>query len=1267
MAAQFGDQGLGHMLAVRRDLAQRIKRKAVAQAFKERIDLFRVARVRPAVAALLDSICQRGAQSGAIDRIRAKRRLRTRRGDGVKKAQMVGRGFAQADAAEAGLFHGGDLHAFGVVELEAGREGMRRAAFQSYTRRSRLAGVGAQAQASDLGRHVGNAKMHRQVVPEQLDDELESTIQQGGVQARGVEFASKAGVRFQHGERAGVGFQPPMFHCLKARAVVQAYRTRQRVVALAGEIGRTLGQQQRQLRKARQAGLAQQAAAGVLDPGLGAAGVFGSDAEAAVAVIEQEARDLAGRGVEQQRRMDLEFFEFGAVAVLPAKRGRQGDFGEARAGENDCVADNVVSQHRVGLRIQLVFPGVLMLLHGVAQQRVNLAAREQAEGFGGNGMPVAFALPGVGRQLDRRPGPGEQRLQVQMAAADDNLAGGVPDLFGIVSAASGGAQHAALLVRGLEGVIEIRTQYRMGADFNIDIVAFGGQLVCGLLEANGQAHVAPPVVGGQLRAVQERARDRGIKRHGARARLDVRQRLADSGFDAIHRRTMEGVIQIQAAMEQRLFRQRCLEHVQGFGRSGDGGAAAAVEAGHAQVGAELVFRNDRQGFFAVDADGGHAALAPGLALQAATLEDDANRVGQGQRATRPGGGHFADAMADHRGRHDAALRQHAGDADLQGEQRRLGDFGAHIAVVAVFSGEFLAQREVGIAGEQRVHFIDGCREDGIRKQAASHVGPLRAIAGIDEHRAASGGQGAALDDAGFSVAALCKLLQQVGDGVALGAEDHGALVVPVAAHGGVVRGVVQELGGLVAQGLGHQAGCVFQGLGGLARDHDGNRRGLCHLAFGGRTCGRGALEDYVSVGAAKAERVHAHHQLAAGTQLAVLGDDVQVPVLELDFGVEGLDADGGRHFPMPQHVERLDQPGHARSGLQVAQIALYRADGQGSLLAAGLAQRQPDRARFDRIADRGARAVRFEVVDIRGRNAGLFVGLAHQGGLGVDAGDGQAGLAAVRIDSGTSDHGQDIVAVGDGLVIILQQEHATAFGTHVAIARRIENIAAAARRQHGRLGEGDESVRMQVQADSARQRLGAFTGNDCAACLVECDQGRRAGRVHGDARSAQVEEVRQPVRGDAGGVAGRHGGVDGAQVFGHAVGVVGTGDTDIDAAIGATQGGRRDACIFHGFPAHFQQQALLRIHQGRFTRGNAEEPGVEAGDISNRTRGEGIGGAGMLFGGVQVRVAGPAVLGDLCHQVAAFKQSWPVAVIGGAGESERKSDNGNALTHAVSF
>ena len=294
MAAQLRDQGLRQQQAVRRDLAQGVQREAIAQAFQQRVYFFRVAGVGAVLGAIGDRVAQCRVQDVVVQRVRAEWRMRSRRGDGVQKTQVIGGGLAQADAAKAGLLNGRNLFACCIEEFKAGGQRMRRTAFQADTGSGGLASIGPQAQTADLRWNEGNALAHGRVIAQQLDDQLEGAIQQGGMQVSGAEFGFQAAGGLQHGQHAGVRFLPAMRHRAEGGAVIQAHGTGQRIVRVASEVGGAGGQGQQILVQTRQAGFTQQAAAGVLHPGLRAIGVLGGDAEAAIGIVQQEARQFAG-------------------------------------------------------------------------------------------------------------------------------------------------------------------------------------------------------------------------------------------------------------------------------------------------------------------------------------------------------------------------------------------------------------------------------------------------------------------------------------------------------------------------------------------------------------------------------------------------------------------------------------------------------------------------------------------------------------------------------------------------------------------------------------------------------------------------------------------------------------------------------------------------------------------------------------------------------------------------------------------------------------
>ena len=86
------------------------------------------------------------------------------------------------------------------------------------------------------------------------------------------------------------------------------------------------------------------------------------------------------------------------------------------------------------------------------------------------------------------------------------------------------------------------------------------------------------------------------------------------------------------------------------------------------------------------------------------------------------------------------------------------------------------------------------------------------------------------------------------------------------------------------------------------------------------------LQNHMRVGTTESKRIHADSQCALVFQLAVLADDIEIPLVELDERVERLDADCRGHLAVSQAVQRLDQAGHTGGRLEVAHIAFDRTD-----------------------------------------------------------------------------------------------------------------------------------------------------------------------------------------------------------------------------------------------------------------------------------------------------------------------------------------------------
>ena len=258
-------------------------------------------------------------------------------------------------------------------------------------------------------------------------------------------------------------------------------------------------------------------------------------------------------------------------------------------------------------------PGVLQCLHGAAQ-------------------PVRLPLPRVGWQPVRAPWPGECLPAPDIAPR--GMGARRRDQHRICRRwpARQGRQHPARGVRRRQRVVQVGLQHRLRPDFHEDADARRDQVPCCLGKPHRRAHVAPPVLGVQRRSVRRAAGHRGHEGQRRRIRRQARQLPRQRAFDRVHRRTVEGVVQVQQR-ERPARRLRLLAQCQQRRlRPGDRRGAAAVLRCDLDAGAGQRLG----GCVGAQADHRHAPSARRLRLQAAPHRDHAAGLVQGQRPGRPG-------------------------------------------------------------------------------------------------------------------------------------------------------------------------------------------------------------------------------------------------------------------------------------------------------------------------------------------------------------------------------------------------------------------------------------------------------------------------------------------------------------------------------------------------------------------------------------------------------------------------------------------------------
>ena len=197
----------------------------------------------------------------------------------------------------------------------------------------------------------------------------------------------------------------------------------------------------------------------------------------------------------------------------------------------------------------------------------------------------------------------------------------------------------------------------------------------------------------------------------------------------------------------------------------------------------------------------------------------------------------------------------------------------------------------------------------------------------------------------------------------------------------------------------------------------------------------------------------------------------------------------------------------------------------------------------------------------------------------------------------------DAVTVLDRRLQRLEHHDGHSAAEDGAIGSHIERAAVARRRNHRSRLVPVTGVVRDSNRHTAREGHVAFTAQQALACQVDSDERRRARRLHRDARSPQIELMRNPGSQVVLVVPERH--VDEIErrslphdrarimvrekVVQH-VDARGSGSVHTDRAI---EPGGVAAGVFQGMPRALQEQPLLRIHHPRRLRREAEELRVE--------------------------------------------------------------------------
>ena len=148
-----------------------------------------------------------------------------------------------------------------------------------------------------------------------------------------------------------------------------------------------------------------------------------------------------------------------------------------------------------------------------------------------------------------------------------------------------------------------------------------------------------------------------------------------------------------------------------------------------------------------------------------------------------------------------------------------------------------------------------------------------------------------------------------------------------------------------------------------------------------------------------------------------------------------------RNFLVLERKDRLDDTCNSCRGFEMADIGLHRSDQERLPVPSRLSENSAEGFELDRIAQGRSSAVSFQIVQIRRFQTCGGERLFDQRRLRRTVRHGQPRAAAVLVDCGRANHGQNPVAVGLGVGKPLQDHHSGAFSADITVGCGVERLA----------------------------------------------------------------------------------------------------------------------------------------------------------------------------------------------------------------------------------
>ncbi len=250
------------------------------------------------------------------------------------------------------------------------------------------------------------------------------------------------------------------------------------------------------------------------------------------------------------------------------------------------------------------------------------------------------------------------------------------------------------------------------------------------------------------------------------------------------------------------------------------------------------------------------------------------------------------------------------------------------------------------------------------------------------------------------------------------------------------------------------------------------------------------------------------------TQLCI---DMERRIGKIEVRIRPFGIECGRQLLVVEGHGGLEQPGCARTGLQMTDVALGRPNSHA--LPRRAAENRSQGLGFHHIPDLGTGAVSLDQGS-RGRiQAGIFPGPLNGQHLAFRIGRGNALALAVARRANAANNGVDLVAVPLGIAQPLEQECAAALA-HDETVRALAERTAARGAEGANLAKLDEDRRAHVAVYAAGHHCVHVIFGEHLECGVDGGKAGGARCVGNEVGPPQVQHICHPSRDNIGQFAG---------------------------------------------------------------------------------------------------------------------------------------------------